>query len=925
MTRAFRLRNASGDVIDLLADLDIFGVSPEGLGVSFEHTSHLSNSNYLLEKSELHQNEFKLSVVFGYISHDPYNSYYKLVQFLDKAPYKLEYETPAGTWQREVRLKELTKTEIVTGDVMMEDFTLSCFTPWYRNVESKYDPDIDTPGDGKIYIEYKSTAILKKLNAFAYSADGTEGFTTEYPNENLLEEIIPYGTDHFHFGSNDTTAWNEIKNNTIRIGATQSGKYAQNILFSDPATWGGLPNLKPTVALRNLTVGAEYTLSTRFRYTGAIGETTRFGIELRSHNKDGVGINVMAKDYVYLKNVGEGKRTKLVITGTVPEGFYDNIKSVTLAFNMISDTDSTKSEGFVEFDNIKLEAGSKATGATALPDLSIPNMVEELKPYGKTNKFTFSNGGDTTSGVTLLDDSVTIKGTGKSNGRGVLCFSNPELWTINRVPAEQLQKLKPGKQYTIGARFRPQTAPTADNKIYVQCNIERKTSGSVRLLNAIVDGSKLVKGQSYYLDGLTIPIPEDIYNEDLRSVTLKLIFDGPGECVIDKLTMYEGDQRFANNGLPTYIGEREVTGDFLPNVNLVTRKNIFPIETVSGTMDFSSWMGDGQFIFNKAGNPNDGIYLMSKHILKRNVEYSLHLELRDPINGLRNLFIYNPFNGEYTSSTIIDGEPVTLGFGKAYQDIYWVADQNNPEEVDYNWHTVDITFNLSDSATIEWYEGIIAQPDKGLSRKINVEFKHVMLTEGPYPGYYTQEERPEFYKWSRLEGKWAPPTPDGRDYNLTYDNEVFDYDYYQAPATRGPGMHAYAYDYTYEGWANGANGVFSINNESIYMNTQSGSPVEIFIDGPSKNPYWEVVRNGEILASDGFNITIAAGYRLVVSSVPGEQRAELIAPDGTKSNVYQQQRLELTNFVKVPSGYSQLIFHNTKSVSFNLREEKVVV
>lgn len=233
---------------------------------------------------------------------------------------------------------------------------------------------------------------------------------------------------------------------------------------------------------------------------------------------------------------------------------------------------------------------------------------------------------------------------------------------------------------------------------------------------------------------------------------------------------------------------------------------------------------------------------------------------------------------------------------------------------------------MSDTATIEGVYGIIFQPNKALPIKPNrIEVKHVMLTEGPYPGYYTQEERPEFYKWSQFEGKWAPPTPDGRGYNLTYDNAVFDYDYAQTPPTRGPGLHAYSYDYTYEGWANGANGVFSINNESIYMNTHSGSPVEIFIDGPSKNPYWEVVRNGEILASDGFNITIAEGYRLVVSSVPGEQRAELIAPDGTKSSVYQQQRLELTNFVKVPSGYSQLIFHNTKSVSFNLREEKVVV
>lgn len=559
-------------MIDLLADLDIFGVSPEGLGVSFEHTSHLSNSNYLLEKSTLHQNEFKLSVVLGYVSQDPYNAYYKLVNFLDKAPYQLEYETSAGTWQREVRLKELTKTEIVTGDVMMEDFTLSCFTPWYRIVESKVDQTTDTPGDGKIYINYESTRKLKKIYAFAYSADGKDGFTTDYPNENMLEEIIPYGSDYFFFNTNDTTAWKEIKNNTIRMGITQASKYAQYTLLSDPDSWGGIYNIKPTMALRNLTVGAQYTVSTIFQYTGDIGKNTMFVIELTSHNKDGTRVNVLAKHYTYLNNVGEGKRTKVVITGTVPEGFYDNIKSVTLTFSMRSDADSTKSEGFIEFDNIKLEVGNKATGS----------------------------GGD-----------------------------------------------------------------------------------------------------------------------------------------------------------PTYYGIREV----------------------------------------------------------------------DPLVEL--------------------------------------------------------------------------DPSK---------------------------EKPELYQWYGINGKWTPPTSSDRGYSLSYDNKVIPYIYsedYVSPD--GPSMHAYTYDYVYEGWVNGQNGIFRIRNDSIYMGSQKGSPLEIIIDGPATNPYWQIVKDAQVLQSDGINIDIAEGYRLIVSSVPYDQKCVLIAPDGTVSNVYQQQRLELTNFVTAPPGFSELIFFNAKKVGFRMREEYVVV
>lgn len=916
-------------MIDLLADLDIFGVSPEGLGVSFEHTSHLSNSNYLLEKSELHQNEFKLSVVFGYVSHDPYNAYYKLVQFLDKAPYKLEYETPAGTWQREVRLKELSKTEIVTGDVMMENFTLSCFSPWYRNVESKYDPDIDTPGDGKIYIEYKSTAILKKLNAFAYSADGTEGFTTDYPNENLLEEIIPYNSGYFWTDTNDTNARADIRNNTLYLTTGQINRYVQHAVFSTPNKMSdSIKTKKPVVALQNLTEGSEYTLSARVKYIGAFGPKTKIVLGLIS-SKIGGAVTAMQATY-YPSQSGVEKETTIHASVNIPAGFNTDTKSVYVTAILYSDATQDNAIGTAIVDNIKLEPGNKVTGATALPDVSTPNLFADMVPYSSTKMITFANGGDTTSSSALYSEQIIMKGDGESIGRSRMAFSHPDIWPIDLNPVEGLRNLKPGKQYTIGARFRMDTDPVATNKIWIQVVIQRKSTPSVPLLDAIVSGARLIKGQFYYLDGLTKIIPEDVYNDDLRSVTVKWIFDGPGQCTIDKLSMYEGDQRFANNGLPTYIGEREVTRDFLPNVNLVNKGDLHPYTDSSSTAtvaSFDSWLGDGQFTLTRTKGTNSGVYLMNKFTIKRNVEYTLHLEFRDAEYGLRNFLLYNPFNGNYTSSMTVDGEPSTTGFGKrATSDVYWLVDQNNTEEVDKNWHTAEVTFSLSDTATIEGVYGIIFQPDKGISTRPNhIEVKHVMLTEGPYPGYYTQEERPEFYQWSRLEGKWTPHTPDGRDYNLTYDNEVFDYDYYQAPATRGPGMHAYAYDYTYEGWANGANGVFSINNESVYMNTQSGSPVEIFIDGPSKNPYWEVVRNGEILASDGFNITIAEGYRLVVSSVPGEQRAELIAPDGTKSNVYQQQRLELTNFVKVPSGYSQLIFHNTKSVSFNLREEKVVV
>lgn len=903
-------------MIDLLADLDIFGVSPEGLGVSFEHTSHLSNSNYLLEKSELHQNEFKLSVVLGYVSHDPYNAYHKLVKFLDKAPYKLEYETPAGTWQREVRLKELTKTEIVSGDVMMEDFTLSCFTPWYRNVESKYDPATDIQGDGKIYKWFDSRIRRKMLYAFAYSADGTEGFTTDYPNENLLEEIIPYSSDYFHFGSNDSGAWNKLEDNIMSITTYQVNKYAQFILFSDPATWGGLPGKKPTTGLQNLTIGAEYTISLRFRYSGLFDSNTRFGVELGSRGKDGTTINKAMDKYVYVKDIGVNNYYNLVVTGTIPEGFYDDIKSVILTFSLLSGT--SKGAGSVAVDRIKLEAGNKATGSVTT--VNGENVIKDFNPYDAAKiERQYPSGAADKGSMTVTPDTIVLTSTNASQYQQINFASR-------LFPS--LKTLKPGKRYRISFllenRKKVETSETS-RVLEVRLRKQKIDNTDVTFKSRIVWLDGIIPGIEYYITFMTDVIPED-FLEDVSNIRLTFSMYSSTTIAISGITIYEVDDDDGNNGLPTYIGQRVVQADYKENINLVTRSNIFPIDNVNGTIDFNSWYGEGLFTFNKTGGSNAGIYLMSKKVLKRNVEYNLHLELRDSINGLRNFFIYNPFQGDYTSSIIVDGEPSDKGFGKTGSDIYWLGDPDRPEHVDKQWHTIDITFNLSDKATIEGYEGFISQPDKWLNRKINVEHKHVMLTEGPYPGYYTQEEIPDYYVWSRLEGKWEPPTPDGKQHDLTYDNKIYDY-VYSTPRINDivDSYAGYDYDYIYEGYANGSNGVFNINNEAIYMGNQKGSPVEIFIDGPSKNPYWQVIKDGKIIMQDGFNIEIGEGSRLVVSSVPGEQRAELVSADGVVSNVYQQQRLDLDNFITIPPGYSTIAFFNAKKVSFNLREERVVV
>lgn len=140
-----------------------------------------------------------------------------------------------------------------------------------------------------------------------------------------------------------------------------------------------------------------------------------------------------------------------------------------------------------------------------------------------------------------------------------------------------------------------------------------------------------------------------------------------------------------------------------------------------------------------------------------------------------------------------------------------------------------------------------------------------------------------------------------------------------------PSNNYYAYPYIYESDYNGKSGFFQIENNSVYIGSAKGSPVEITVHGPCTNPYWEILDGSKVLQSDGYNVDVPDGYKLVVSSIVQNQRMKLIAPDGTISDVYQQQDLSRSNLIAIPEGHVTLAFHNVGDVSFVYREEYITV
>nr|WP_256957980.1 MULTISPECIES: phage distal tail protein domain-containing protein [unclassified Streptococcus] len=140
----------------------------------------------------------------------------------------------------------------------------------------------------------------------------------------------------------------------------------------------------------------------------------------------------------------------------------------------------------------------------------------------------------------------------------------------------------------------------------------------------------------------------------------------------------------------------------------------------------------------------------------------------------------------------------------------------------------------------------------------------------------------------------------------------------------------YTYDFIYQNNVDKESQFFILENDSLYFAQDSHSPLEITIEaieGKIENPSWQIQRENKILQNDRYLVTIPRGGKLVVSSDPHKPQTILYAPDGTEINVYQDQDVTTSNFVKAPIGRSILLFHNVMNadVSYRIRKEWVLI
>lgn len=169
--------------------------------------------------------------------------------------------------------------------------------------------------------------------------------------------------------------------------------------------------------------------------------------------------------------------------------------------------------------------------------------------------------------------------------------------------------------------------------------------------------------------------------------------------------------------------------------------------------------------------------------------------------------------------------------------------------------------------------------------------------------------------------------------NNWYNNKTAEYKSYDPDPNLGQYAKIYSYTYqpyyVYQESSRPSNEkVMSLNNKSQYFGLQSGSPSIITVKGPcSVNPTWTVVQKGNVIATDGFVLTLTDNQKLVVSSYPEDQYARLYNPDGSYVDVSQLQDYTKTNFVQIPEGESTVLFYldTDSDVNITFKEERLLV
>lgn len=208
--------------------------------------------------------------------------------------------------------------------------------------------------------------------AYANSADGTDGFTTVYPNLNLLINT------KITQGDIDSKIWAPIGASSLLVGSNNGIKVINN--GGAIGSMGGFSYIKPT----NVNVGDTITLSCYIKNTGTV-DIKNFSISIAFYGKSR---SYPTKDNLVIPN--DGKPYFFSLTTIVPSG---SDVAIPRWFDVAT---AVNEKHIFEVDEMKLESGSTPTpwmpSASEVTINDYPKYVgfsNSIKPNKKSSDYTW--------------------------------------------------------------------------------------------------------------------------------------------------------------------------------------------------------------------------------------------------------------------------------------------------------------------------------------------------------------------------------------------------------------------------------------------------------------------------------------------------------------------------------------------------------
>lgn len=141
MIREFRLKNAIGNEWDL-NDRSSFLQDPDGLGFEYDVEYQQIGNIFIKLTDNMKQKEASGQIVFK-----TYNRYHYFCLFIQHKPIVLQYTTQAGTFNMDVSIDRLDKSELDTGGLYC-DVRIIGLSTFYKVIRAENDGSIVA---GKIY------------------------------------------------------------------------------------------------------------------------------------------------------------------------------------------------------------------------------------------------------------------------------------------------------------------------------------------------------------------------------------------------------------------------------------------------------------------------------------------------------------------------------------------------------------------------------------------------------------------------------------------------------------------------------------------------------------------------------------------------------------------------------------------------------